>query len=78
MAARVQLLIRQGCHLCEAARRVVRSVCDPDDIVWDEVDIDTDPTLQARYGELVPVVLVDNVQVGFWRIEPDAVRAALR
>lgn len=78
MAARVQLLLRHGCHLCEAARRVVRAVCEPDGVAWDEIDIDADATLQARYGELVPVVLVDNVQVGFWRIEPDAVRAALR
>jgi glutaredoxin len=78
MAARVQLLSRQGCHLCDAARRVVRSVCDPEGVAWEEVDIDTDPTLQARYGELIPVVLVDNVQVGYWHIEPAAIRAALR
>ncbi|GAB2974794.1 MAG TPA: glutaredoxin family protein [Actinotalea caeni] len=78
MAERVQLLSRQGCHLCDAARRAVRAVCEPDGVGWEEIDIDTDPTLQARYGELVPVVLVDNVQVGFWRISGDAIRAALR
>lgn len=77
MAARVQLLSRRGCHLCDAARRVVRAVCDPDGVTWEEIDIDTDPTLQARYGELVPVVLVDNVQVGYWRINGEAIRAAL-
>ncbi len=78
MSARVQLMGRQGCHLCDAARRVVRSVCEPDGVVWQEIDIDADPALQSRYGELVPVVLVDGVQVGYWRISADAVRAALR
>jgi glutaredoxin len=74
----VELMSRPGCHLCDAARRVVRSVCEPAGIAWDEVDIDAEPALQARYGELVPVVLVDGVQVGFWRIDPEKLRGALR
>lgn len=70
-------MARPGCHLCESARRVLRAVCDPAGVAWDEVDIDADPGLQARYGELVPVVVVDGVQVGYWRIDPARVRAAL-
>jgi len=69
---------REGCHLCDNARRVVRSVCEPGSVSWAEVDIDGDPALQARYGELVPVVIVDGVQIGYWRIEPERIRAALR
>ena len=57
---------------------MVRSVCDTDGIAWEEVDVDDDPDLQARYGELVPVVLVDGVQVGYWRIDAAKIRAALR
>lgn len=77
MTARVQLYGRPGCHLCDAARRVVRSVCDPDGVAWEEIDVDGDPQLRERYGELVPVVVVDGEQVAFWRVGPDQVRAAL-
>lgn len=78
MSVRVQLYGRPGCHLCDAARRVVRSVCDPDGVAWEEIDVDGDPELRERYGELVPVVVVDGEQVAFWRITADQVRAALR
>ena len=58
LTARVQLLGRPGCHLCDNARRVVRAVCDPRGVAWAEVNVDEDPDLAQRYGELVPVVLV--------------------
>ncbi|MBZ2198055.1 glutaredoxin family protein [Ruania sp. N2-46] len=74
---RVTLFSRRECHLCETARRAVRAVCEPDGVAWAEVDIDADPGLQERYGELVPVVTVDGVQVGYWRIDPERIRKAL-
>ncbi|MGC0249968.1 glutaredoxin family protein [Pseudactinotalea sp. Z1748] len=75
---RVELVVREQCHLCEQARRVVRSVCEPAAVDWVEVDVDEDPARQRRYGELVPVVLVDGVQVDYWQIDPDRLRAALQ
>lgn len=74
---RVRLLMRQQCHLCADARQVVESVCAPLQVAWQEVDVDTDPELQRRYGELVPALEVDQVQIGYWRIDPDRLRAAL-
>ncbi|MDD9206130.1 glutaredoxin family protein, partial [Georgenia sp. 10Sc9-8] len=40
-------------------------------------DVDTDPDLVDRYGELVPVVTVDGVQQGYWQIDAGRVRRAL-
>lgn len=57
---------------------MVRSVCEPAAEDWVEVDVDEDPARQRRYGELVPVVLVDGVQVDYWQIDPDRLRAALQ
>lgn len=74
---RVRLLTRQQCHLCAGARQVVQSVCAELSVSWAEVDIDTDPELQRQFGELVPVVQVDGVQVGYWRIDADRLRAAV-
>jgi threonine dehydrogenase-like Zn-dependent dehydrogenase len=69
--ARVVLFTRTGCHLCDAAREVVVSVCESAGEQWREVDIDGDAGLADRYGEYVPVVEVDGVQQGFWQVDPD-------
>lgn len=71
---RVVLFTRAGCHLCDDAREVVARVCDAAGETWHEVDVDAGPesaTLQDRYGDYVPVVEVDGVQQGFWRVDAD-------
>ncbi|GIG30073.1 thioredoxin family protein [Cellulomonas marina] len=80
---RVVLYGRAGCHLCAAARDVVREVCAATGERWREVDVD-DPAaapdgrdLVAELGELVPVVEVDGVRQGYWRIDADRLRRAL-
>ncbi len=77
---RVVLYVREGCHLCEAARDVVVPLAAEVGTRVREVDIDTGPDaaeLTDRYGELVPVVTVDGVQQGYWRIDAGRVRRAL-
>jgi hypothetical protein len=74
---RITLYGRAGCHLCDDARAVVREVADQTGAGWLERDVDADPELQARFGELVPVVLVDGAQHDFYRVDPDRLRAAL-
>lgn len=76
--SRVLLYGRSGCHLCDDARAVVAAVTAELGTGFDEVDVDTDPDLVRRYGDEVPVVCVDGRQVGFWRIDPARLRAALR
>jgi uncharacterized membrane protein len=53
---RVTLFVSQACELCERARadlaELQKSI--PHRLV--EVDVQSDPVLQARYGEVVPVV----------------------
>ncbi|WP_062524469.1 glutaredoxin family protein [Demequina rhizosphaerae] len=77
MPARVMLYTRAGCHLCEDARDVVAATCAALEQDWEEVDIDTDPDLRARYGDEIPVATVDGRTVGFWRIDPERLRGAL-
>jgi len=82
---RVVLYGRAGCHLCDEARELVRAVCAEAGAGWREVDVDEpgapplpdgEPVLDA-YGELVPVVEVDGVRQGYWRIDATRVRQAL-
>jgi hypothetical protein len=74
---RLELLTREGCHLCTAAREVVATVAASLGLAWTETAIDTDPALTARYGEDIPVVLVNGVQRDFWHIDPVRLQAVL-
>lgn len=74
---RITLFTRTGCHLCEDARRVVAQVSADCGEIWREVDVDDDPEDRAEYGDLVPVVLVDDVVHGYHTVESAALRAAL-
>jgi glutaredoxin len=76
-APRVVLVGRQGCHLCDEARDVVRRVTSETGTSWVERDVDEDPELLAAYSDQVPVVLVDGEQHDFWRVDEHRLRAAL-
>ena len=76
-SARVTLYGRPGCHLCDDAREVIARVCAEVGTSYDEVDITTDPDLQHRYGEQIPVTFVDGAQHDFWRVDEGRLRAAL-
>lgn len=76
--ARVTIYGRPGCHLCEVAREVVDRVCTELGEDYVEVDITGDPALTARYGDEVPVTLVDGARHDFWRVDEARLRRALR
>ncbi|WP_089798356.1 glutaredoxin family protein [Cellulomonas sp. KH9] len=80
-APRVVLYGRAGCHLCDDARALVERVCGEVGATWAEVDVDVpgpDGRLPAdELGELVPVVDVDGVRRGYWRIDEARLRRAL-
>ena len=75
--ARVELLTKPGCHLCDVARDVVDIVCAETGDDWIETSIADDPALFDEYGEKIPVVLVDGRPHDFWRVNPERLRAAL-
>jgi hypothetical protein len=77
MTGRVQVLSREGCHLCSEAMVIVADVCAAVGESFEVIDVDGDPVLRERHGDEVPVVIVDGEVVGFWRIQADAVRSAL-
>jgi len=77
MSTRVTLYGKPGCHLCDDAREVIARVCADLGMTYEEVDITTDPALQRRYGEQIPVTLVDGAQHDFWRVDEGRLRAAL-
>jgi hypothetical protein len=75
--ARVTLIGKPDCHLCEAARDVIAAVCAQTGNSFVELSILDDPALADEYWEQIPVTLVDGVQHDFWRVDAARLRAAL-
>lgn len=77
---RVEVVSRQGCHLCEEMLETVEAVLGPrvPVLVTDLDRDDVGAALRERWATLVPVLLVDGAEVAHWRVEEDTVRAALR
>jgi len=77
MTARVILIGKPGCHLCDDAREVVARVTAELGESFEERSILDDPGLHERYGEQIPVTLVDGAPHDFWRVSESRLRAAL-
>ncbi|MFT3873969.1 MAG: glutaredoxin family protein [Nocardioides sp.] len=75
--ARITFYSRPGCHLCDVAREALTRVCADLGEEFDEVDVDSDPALLARFGEEIPVTFVDGRQHDFWRVDENRLRTAL-
>ena len=77
MTARIRLLSKPGCHLCDDARVVIEAVCAETGEAYDEVDVTTDAALMEQYAEQIPVTLVDGKQHDYWRVDAARLRTAL-
>ncbi len=76
-SARVSVISREGCHLCDAALETVRRVAAETGADVEVVDIDEHPELLARYADEIPVTFVDGAQHDYWRVDEERLRAAL-
>jgi glutaredoxin len=71
---RVVLYTRQGCHLCDDAKKLLES----HGLAPATIDIDADPALRERFDTCVPVVEIDG-QIRFrGRVEPVLLKRLLR
>ena len=53
----VRFLTRPECHLCDDARPLVHRAAARFSLTVDEIDVDGDDALLAKYGLRIPVVL---------------------
>ena len=75
---RLVLYARNGCHLCDEAREAVLPLVRvAGDVVLEEVDIDSDDRLLARFLERIPVLELDGRIIGELEPDPEALRTAL-
>ena len=67
--ARVTLYGKPGCHLCDDAREAVERVRAQRPFELHEVDVSLDPTLHREYGERIPVLALDGVELFEFHVE---------
>ena len=70
---------RPGCHLCDDMKAVVKQVVRDVDgsASINEVDISTDPALEALYGLEIPVLTIDGKKAAKYRVTEDALKRML-
>lgn len=75
----VTVMTRAGCHLCETAEAEVAALAAELGfrVVVRDLAAEPDAALRARWSDLLPVLLVDGHEHGFWRVEGDRLRAAV-
>jgi glutaredoxin len=75
------LLVRSWCHLCDEMRDALQPMLDARGIECVEIDVDSDPVLDARFGERVPVLIAgdtaDGREICHLSLDPAKVQAAL-
>ncbi|MEX3958080.1 glutaredoxin family protein [Trinickia sp. EG282A] len=76
-APTLALYSRAWCHLCEEMRAALVPLAAEFGANVEVIDVDADPALVARYDELVPVLVLDGIELSRYRLDAGRVRAAL-
>ena len=73
----VVLYKADGCHLCDRAREQLARLRRELEFDLEEVSIDGDAELEARYRELIPVVEIGGERAFIYHVHEDAFRRKL-
>ena len=71
---RLEMVTRAGCHLCDE----MAAELDAAGLEYGSLDVDADPRLRARFGEVVPVLLRDGKPVAKVRVDAARLRRLVR
>jgi len=78
MSVSVTLIGKPGCHLCDDAKVVIDDVLERvGDVDFEEASLEDNPLWGELYGDLIPVVLIDDVEHSHWRVDAAAFEQAL-
>ena len=75
--AQVILYTKPGCHLCdEMKEEILRAGC-AELYALDEINIESNPDLLARYRDEIPVLLIGGVEAFRHRVRAEDFKARL-
>ena len=77
MKAQVILYTKPGCHLCEVMKREIASAGCDELFVLEEINIENDPELFARFRFDIPVLFINGTQAFQHRLTADTFKEAL-
>ena len=77
MMVKVEIISRHGCHLCEIAELVVKEVKSEIDFELVISYVDEDKDLNEKYGEEVPVTLINGERHDYFKVDRDRFRNAI-
>lgn len=77
MGIELTLVSRSYCHLCRDMEEALAPLADEFGATVAVVDVDADADLEARYDELVPVLLHDSVELCHYFLDAAKVREYL-
>jgi hypothetical protein len=66
---RLTLLVRAYCHLCDEMRGALAPQAAAAGYAIDEIDVDADAALEARWGAQVPVLLAGEREICHFRLD---------
>jgi Glutaredoxin-like domain (DUF836) len=73
----ITIYSRPGCHLCDEMKLVVARVARSVPLTLTEIDISTDPALEALYGLEIPVLVVEGKKAAKYRVTEEELRRLL-
>jgi glutaredoxin len=73
----VTVYSRSNCHLCDVAMVQLEILSEEFEFTIVKKLIDGDAELENRYGESVPVILINGKPHDFFRVDPERFRAAM-
>lgn len=71
---KVTIYTRPDCHLCEEAKAAIDASGCEAEFILEEVNIDDDPSLRERYGNDIPVILINGVKAFKHQVDPKEFR----
>ena len=69
---------RPGCHLCDEAKASIMSAGCDDQFTLEEVNIESDEELLAKYKYDIPVIAINGVETFIHRVDPKEFIRAIR
>jgi glutaredoxin len=75
---KVTVYSRTGCHLCEIAIDLIKSVKQENNFSLEIKLIDNNSELEKEYGEQVPVILIEGKVHDYWRVDLERFTKAVK
>ena len=77
MSIKVEVISRRGCHLCEVAEEIVRDVQQEVPFELEVMFVDGDIELESKYGEEVPVTLINGQRHDYFKVDRERFKSEL-